>query len=303
MKCRVCGKKAEVHLHYLKMHLCREHFTAYFERKVERTIKKHRMLTPDDRTLVAVSGGKDSAALIYLLKKLGYGIGCLHINLGIGEYSKKSEEYVRKQCGLVDVQLNVVDLKKNLGKSVDEVKGSRPTCSVCGTTKRYILNRFAYENGFNVVATGHNLDDESAFVFSNIMNWSTEYLGKQGPVLSGEGKFVKRIKPFYEVTEQEITDYALSIGIEYLTGRCPLSKGATVPRYKHVLDEMEKKRRGTKINFIKGFLRKKHLFEAEISMFSPKECKVCSMPAQGERCAFCKIWGLEEATSFLTATL
>lgn len=279
------------------MHLCKQHFIEYFERKIERTIKKYKMLSPEENVLVAFSGGKDSAATAYILKKLGYNVTGLHINLGIGEHSKKSEKYVKNQCRFINIQLNTIDLKKNLGKGVGEVKGSRPTCSVCGTTKRYILNRFAYEKGFDVIATGHNLDDETAFVFSNLLNWNTQYLAKQGPLLPGENRFVKKIKPLYETMEYEIAEYATSIGVEYMTEKCPLSKGATILKYKKILDEMEQKGLGTKINFIKGFLKKKHLFEVEIKERSPKECKVCGMPSLGEKCAFCKIWHLEKPMS------
>ena len=294
MNCKICGKEATVYLNYPRMRLCKEHFIAYFERKIERTIKKYKMVSPEENILIAFSGGKDSAAVAHVFKKLGYSITGLHINLGKGEYSNKSEEYAKKQSKQIGLRLKVVDLRKILGKGVGEAKGSRPTCSVCGTTKRYILNRFAYEKGFDVVATGHNLDDETAFVFSNLLHWNTEYLAKQGPYLPGENKFVKKIKPLYETMEYEISEYVKNLGYTYITGKCPLSSGATILKYKKILDEMEQKGPGTKINFIKGFLKKKHLFEVEIQRSSPKECNICGMPSLGEKCAFCKIWHLEK---------
>jgi tRNA(Ile)-lysidine synthase TilS/MesJ len=41
-------------------------------------------------------------------------------------------------------------------------EGPRSICSVCGLSKRYIFDRVALDHGFDVVATGHNLDDEAA---------------------------------------------------------------------------------------------------------------------------------------------
>lgn len=294
MRCKFCEKDAYIRLHYPKMLLCKEHFIAYFERKVKRTIKKYKLLKPNERILVVVSGGKDSAVTAYVLKKLGYNVECLHINLGIGEYSQKSEEYARKQCEQMSIPLHIVRVRELLGKGMGEIKGSRPTCSICGITKRYIFNKFAYENGFDAIATGHNLDDEASFIFGNIMHWNTEYLGKQGPILPGEGKFVKKVKPLYELTEREVVAYALAVGIEYIIEECPFSRGATTLSYKQILNQMEEKSPGTKINFIKGFLRKKFLFEVELKEIPLNECKVCGMPTQGERCAFCRIWRLKE---------
>jgi PP-loop superfamily ATP-utilizing enzyme len=41
---------------------------------------------------------------------------------------------------------------------------SRSACGVCGLSKRYVFNRVAVEHGYDVVLTGHNLDDEADFV-------------------------------------------------------------------------------------------------------------------------------------------
>ncbi|NJE25329.1 TIGR00269 family protein [Thermococcus sp. MV5] len=298
MRCKFCGNKAYIKIHYPKMYLCVNHFIEYFERKVKRTIERYKLLKPAERILVVISGGKDSVVTAHILKKLGYNIECLHINLGIGEYSRKSEEYVKRQCELIDAPLHIVRVKEILGAGIGEVRTRRPTCSYCGLTKRYIFNKFAYDNGFNVIATGHNLDDEASFIFSNLMNWNTEYLAKQGPLLLGEGVFVKKVKPLYELTEREVVAYALAVGIEYLIEECPHARGATTIEYKEILNQMEEKRPGTKISFVKGYLRKKSLFGQELEKAELRACEVCGMPAQGEKCSFCRFWRLNEPVNF-----
>ncbi|MFA4646884.1 TIGR00269 family protein [Pyrococcus kukulkanii] len=298
MKCKFCSKEAYIKLHYPKMYLCIDHFIEYFERKVERTIERYRLLQKDENVLVAVSGGKDSAVTAYVLNKLGYNIECLHINLGIGEYSEKSEEFAKKQCDLIGAPLHIVRIKEILGYGIGEVKTRRPPCSYCGLTKRYIMNKFAYDNGFDVIATGHNLDDEASFLLNNILHWNTEYLAKGGPLLPGEGKFVKKVKPLYELTEREVVAYALAVGLEYIVEECPHAKGATTLDMKAILNELEEKRPGTKFMFVRGYLKKRELFEIEVERKELRECKVCGMPSSGEICAFCRFWGLKEPLNF-----
>ncbi|RLF41821.1 MAG: alpha hydrolase [Thermoplasmata archaeon] len=295
MRCKFCGRDADIYIPYPRMHLCKEHFIVYFERKIERTINRYKMFSKEDKILIAIGGGKDSAVASYILKRFGYTIEGLFLDLGIGGFSEKSRRYAEKQCKDVDIPIHRVEIRKLFNRGINEVKSSRPTCAICGATKRYIFNKFAYDNDFNVLVTGHNLDDESSFVLSNLINWNIEYLGRQGPILPGTGKFIRKVKPLYEVTEVEIKEYADVIGIEYISERCPLSKGEKIPRYKHVLNELEKMSSGVKINFIKGFLRNRHLFKFDLGKSSIlKECKVCGMPSQGEVCVFCRIWGLDK---------
>ena len=298
MKCKFCENEYYIKLNFPKMTLCKGHFLKYFEKKVERTIKKYRLLSEGERILIGVSGGKDSAVVAYVLKKLGYEIGCVHINLGIEDYSTRSEVFAQHQCELLGLQLPVVKVKAQLGTSIGELRTRRATCSSCGITKRYILNKFAYDNGFDVVATGHNLDDESSFIFGNVMNWNTQYLARQGPFLPGQGKFVKRVKPLYELSEREIKAYAQAVGLEFIGCRCPKGKGATTTSYKALLAKIEEKNPGTRLNFVRGFLRKRELFKEELEEFELNECEVCGMFTSRKICAFCSLWRLKEPVDF-----
>ena len=89
MKCRKCGATAVINMRQHKLALCEEHFLEWILKQTQRAIEKYRMFGPDDRILVAVSGGKDSLSLWDVLLRLGYQAEGLHIHLGIdgGGYS------------------------------------------------------------------------------------------------------------------------------------------------------------------------------------------------------------------------
>lgn len=64
MKCRKCENKASVHMRQHKLALCKEHYLEWVPEQTERFIQKYEMFTPDEKILVAVSGGKDLAFVV-----------------------------------------------------------------------------------------------------------------------------------------------------------------------------------------------------------------------------------------------
>lgn len=85
MKCRTCGAKAAVNMRQHKLALCKQHFLDWVPLQTARFIKKYRMFGPEERVLVAVSGGKDSLSLWDILHRLGYQADGLYLGLGIDE--------------------------------------------------------------------------------------------------------------------------------------------------------------------------------------------------------------------------
>ena len=301
MLCRICKSKGErreavIYLRHHRLALCEEHFVEWFERQTEKTVKKFKMFTRKEKVLVAVSGGKDSLALWFALHRLGYETYGFHVSLGIKgwDYSEKSLSYCKKLAERIGRPLIVFDLQKEFGLSIEEIaKRARrkDVCSVCGTFKRYLMNKVAKEEGFKVVATGHNLDDESALLLSNTMRWEIGYLGRQYPVLPEEGGFVRKVKPFCFLTEKETVSYAIVNGIEFLKGGCPNAKEATSALYKKALAYLEHHMPGTKLRFYKEFLKKAHpIFKERLKEeLQLNECQVCGMPTTAPVCSVCKI--------------
>lgn len=303
MRCRRCAAKAAIHMPQHKLALCKEHYLAWIPDQTERSVHKYRMFTHQDRLLVAVSGGKDSLSLWDILLKLGYQADGLYIGLGIDEgihYSDESQRLSEQFASQRGLKLLVVNIQQEYGESVPAMaartyRGYKKPCAVCGMTKRHVMNRVARERGYDVLTTGHNLDDEAATLLSNTINWIPGYLVRQGPLLEANRPgLVRKAKPLCRLYEREMAAYALLSGIEYIYDECPFAQGTKSTYYKEILNKLEADRPGAKLSFYLTFLQAKEngLFapQADPELETIHTCPSCGQPttAPGE-CAFCRM--------------
>jgi uncharacterized protein (TIGR00269 family) len=307
MKCRKCSETAIVNMRQHKLALCREHYLEWVPEQTQRFIQKYEMFTPDERVLVAVSGGKDSLSLWDVLLRLGYQADGLYIGLGIdyadGEsYSGESLEKVRNFVGTFwpAAHLEVADVDALYGATIPETarisnRGRGKPCSVCGLVKRHVMNRVARDGGYAALVTGHNLDDEAAVLMSNVLHWQTGYLARQAPTLppSYPG-LAKKVKPLCRFYEREMAAYALIRGIDYVYEECPHSVGSKTIYYKELLNQLEQESPGAKLQFYLSFLRAKKkdgLFGHIEERLALNTCERCGQPTSAPGiCAFCRLW-------------
>ncbi len=301
MKCKKCGGKASVNMRQHKLALCKEHYLEWIPEQAERFIRKYDMFTHGDKILVAVSGGKDSLSLWDILVRLGYQADGLYIGLGIDGgfgYSAESHRLAAKFADARGLTLHVIDVEAAYGQPIPVLseishRGQGKPCAVCGLTKRHVMNRIARDRGYDVLATGHNLDDEAAVLFGNTLRWSGEYLVRQGPVLPGTPGMARKVKPLCRFYEREMTAYALLRGIEYIYEECPFAEGSTSIYYKEVLNRLENDRPGSKLTFYLRFLEAsaEGLFaEKEQHRESLHACPNCSQPTSAPgMCSFCRM--------------
>ena len=310
MRCKKCPHQAAMNLPRHNIALCKTCFTEFVQTQVARSIKSKRMFAPTDRILVAVSGGKDSLTLWDILLKLGYFADALYLDLGIGDYSlqsrQKVEHFNEKVASKLGAKLHIHTLAENEGAGVKELATMmhRPTCSTCGTMKRYHFNRTALEKDYDVMATGHNLDDEAARLLGNVLHWQTEFLDKQTPTLpaSMDG-FAKKVKPLYRLAEREMAAYAVINKISYIVEECPMAKGSKMLIYKDVLNRLEAESPGTKQTFYWKFLDKQAKEATNATTITEQDqqrlhpCQTCGQPTSTEVCTYCKMMAKAKTTA------
>ena len=308
MHCKKCSQRAAIKLPQHNISFCKDCFTAFVHSQVAKAIKTQKMFEPSDRILVAVSGGKDSLTLWAILLKLGYRADALYVDLGIGEYSiqsrQKVEHFTETVAEPLGARLHIHTLAENEGAGIKELATimHRPTCAACGTMKRYHFNRTALEKDYDVMATGHNLDDEAARLLGNVLRWQTDFLDKQTPTLPASlNGFAKKVKPLYRLSEREMAAYAVINKISYIVDECPMSKGSKMLVYKEVLNRLETESPGTKHAFYLHFLDKQAKEQARTGSITSQDqerltpCQTCGQPTSMEVCTYCKMMAKAKA--------
>src|SRR6476661_1436351 len=248
MKCRRCREPAIIEVRRHNAAFCRDCFLHHCREQVRRAIDEFDMIAPAERVLVAVSGGKDSLALWDILRDIGVDADGLYLGLGIGSYSDESGDCARGYAGERGGKLVEVDIPTEYGFDIPgaAVATRREPCSACGLSKRHLFNKAALDGGYDVVATGHNLDDEAAVLFGNVLRWDTAYLGRQLPVLPSRDGFPRKVKPLVRLGEREMAAYCVVKGIDYIVEECPMAAGNKHLGYKEVLNALEERSPGAK---------------------------------------------------------
>ncbi|MEI2637924.1 MAG: ATP-binding protein [Microthrixaceae bacterium] len=303
MKCIVCRGPAIIDIRRANSNFCPEHFTRFCESQTARAIADHGMLADGDRVLVAVSGGKDSLAVWDILVRLGYEVDGIYVGLGIGDYSESSWDFAHDFATERGLNLIKVDLETEYGYGIPEGSkaAKRTPCSACGTSKRHIFDKAARDGGYDVLVTGHNLDDEAAVLFGNVLRWQTRYLARQAPVLAARDGFPKKVKPLVRLGERETAAYCIVNGIDYVVEECPMAVGNRHIGFKEALNEIEARSPGTKGEFYNGFLKRMIPLFPDDGDFDVSDARIlqpcarCGSPAEGDVCAFCRL--VERATS------
>ena len=293
-RCR--SQKAEIFLPYARQYMCLDCFNKFFEKRVSETVEKYRMFKHAKYIGVGVSGGKDSAALLYVLRKIYQDkeFVAIHLYHGIGEYSKESFVKAKELAELVDVDIHIFDYESKIGISIPDVELTRyrkKICSVCGYIRRWALWRAAREVGVDTLATGHNLDDTVEVMLNHFLTGNFEEIARLRPVLPPEvPRQVKKVKPLIRSPERDNFYYAMFNDLPVKRISCPYFRDARSTRRKRLLDEWEREYPNIKFQLYSVFTKKliPLITRAEAVQKATNVCKICGGPSYGDVCGACK---------------
>lgn len=315
-QCNKCSKNDAIYLRqYSGEFLCKTCFVKSIEYKVKRTMSKFSMIKNSDRVAVAVSGGKDSLALLNILKNTLRGIDpvliAITIDEGIQGYRDESLNIVRNFCTKIGVENRVVSYNELFGLSMDRAMEIRPSekissCSICGTLRRRAIDILSESVGASVIATGHNLDDYVQTFLINLFAGDVERIGWTYPAPVEYGTSgLKKIKPLMEIYEKELVLYAIHTNIPFQTEECPYKDESIRSAFRAHLNNLEKIHPGIKYNAYNSILKiAKRLkefpansgnitpttpnFTDDVNSQEHRKCELCNRDSSNKICSVCR---------------
>lgn len=176
--------------------------------RVEKFLNKYEV-RPEDRILVAVSGGADSMTLLHVLSGLGYNCQAAHCNFHLrDEESNEDERFVFDFCLGNDIPLHVKHFDTH-----DEARRRGISIEMAARDLRYQWFWQLVDNeNFSWLATGHHGDDMIETFFLNLAR-GTGLRGLRG-MRECQGAL---IRPLLSFQRTEIESYCYENGIPFRT--------------------------------------------------------------------------------------
>ena len=296
-RCSFCQEPAVIRGRAQAERWCASHLITCLEDRVREHIRERSLLSPGDHIAVALSGGKDSTALLLILTTLlpewkDVSITAITVDEGIAGYREETIESAVRLTRQLGIRHHVLSFTDLFGKDLDTLlrkSGSKErACSVCGVLRRKALSEAALRVGGTRVATGHNLDDEAQSVLMNILRGDLLRLVQDSS--SGEpGCFIPRIKPLARVTEKEVVAYLFVRDSYRELPECPYAGSALRSEIRTILGDLEYRHPGTREAIIRSQEKMRKQVPLRSSSGPIRSCRRCGGLSNGEICQACRL--------------
>ncbi len=252
------------------------------------------MVERGDRIAVALSGGKDSIALLYVLHKIfknrpDIELLAITIDEGIEGYREHTIPHAVELTNKLGIPHTIRSFGEEFGITLDDLtkKKEHVACTLCGVLRKNLLNKAARELGATKLALGHNLDDEAQTILMNYMRGDVDRM-KRMVGIKQQG-MVLRIKPLRSIPEKEVALYGFLNNLPVSTDECPYAGEALRNEIREMINNYEVKHPGTKYSLLGGF-------EAiSQALRSPEtqvvRCEKCGEPGSYAICKTCRLLG------------
>lgn len=183
---------------------------------VGRASKDFRLLEPNDRVMVGLSGGKDSYAMCYLLheirKRAPFDFTLVAVNLDQGQPGF-SQDTIREWCDELGYEHHMLH-EDTYSIVLDKVPEGKTYCSLCSRLRRGVLYNAAQAIGATKIALGHHRDDLIETLLLNLF-YSGQLKSMAPRLTSDDGRNIV-IRPLAYCDEQDIAEFAQQMAFPIL---------------------------------------------------------------------------------------
>lgn len=192
-------------------------------RMLGKAIAEYWLIEDGDRIAVAVSGGKDSLALLWLLRQrlaripIHYELMALHVDLGFDPEPADRLEHFFKQEGF-----NYRIIRTDHGVRAHSAENTENPCFLCARLRRTTLFKEAARLGFRKVALGHNQDDFiETFLINIFYAGQVSSMVPRQPFFGGE---ICVIRPLALFPAERLERLARQLDLPTVINPCPTSQ-------------------------------------------------------------------------------
>ena len=210
----------------------------WFLTKVKQAIARYQMIQTGDHVAVALSGGKDSLVLLWLLQELqqhshlSFQLSAVHVDCG---WPQQDLTEIKKICSMLSIPLYfekscIAEAIFPSGNLIDN------PCALCSRLRRGALLHWAREHRCNRIALGHHLDDFVETLFLNLLHGGQFQVF--APRIDYEDRQIALIRPLVYLDEKTCIQLAQRYSLHPVANACPVNHQTQRQAVKQLLATM-----------------------------------------------------------------
>ena len=205
------------------------------ESMVRKALYEYQLLKDVDHLGIALSGGKDSLTLLYMLAAIrgkgfpDFKISAFHVTGDFSCGASVQIPFLKPICKNLDVDLHLLEQKATSDKI---------SCYPCSRERRKLIFNAAKKEGIKTIAFGHHRDDSIQTLLMNLFH-KGEFAANLSKI-EMQNYGITIIRPLIFIAEDEIINFSKTYNFNRVVCRCPVGQNSMRKKTDHLLNYIEK---------------------------------------------------------------